>query len=160
MTDRVSRFAQVRLGEGRYTATVEFLDEVLDIDRSAIKMRLDTTKIQLGLTGYTAYRDLSEIESEYIELHQALTEARMACETSDPHVFSQVDQSFSKEPDNKFSSHRGDIIEQVNSTFDELERTRQTISNKQQEAITRMSVAVSVLILSVSLLSLVTSIII
>jgi len=89
-------------------------------------------------------------------LYEELIQARVAVET-EPSKFEAVDQGFQGPDFNEFIDLREQMLQQLNSVFDEINRTYQQISNKQAEAISRLQVSVSVGILLLSGATLISS---
>jgi len=157
--DDLANLAQSRLGTDRFTPATEFYAELIRIDRQAAKLRLKAAKVLIDITGYSARKQLSKLLDEYVDLYEELIEARIATET-EPYRFDAVDQNFSgSRESNGFYDLRNSIVEQLNSAFDEVDKTYQQISNKQAEAISRIQVSVSVGILLLSGATLLTSVI-
>lgn len=147
--DHLANLAQSRLGTDRFTPATEFYAELIRIDRQAAKLRLKAAKVPIDLTGYSARKRLSDLLDEYVNLYKELIGARIAAET-EPYKFDAVDQNFQNRASNEFYELRNKILSQLNSAFDEVDRTYQQISNKQAEAISRIQVSVSVGILLLS----------
>ncbi|WP_424016240.1 hypothetical protein ACOZ4N_00285 (plasmid) [Halorientalis pallida] len=147
--DDLANLAQSRLDTKRFTPATEFYAELIRIDRQAAELRLKAAKVPIDLTGYSARKRLSNLREEYVDLYEELIEARIAVET-EPYEFDAVDQNFNGEAKNEFYDHRNSILRQLNSAFDEVDRTYQQISNKHAEAISRIQVSVSVGILLLS----------
>ena len=157
--DHLANLAQNRLGTDQFTPTTEFYAELLRIGRQAAELRLEAAKVPIDLTGYTARRRLSKLLSNYVNLYEELIHARVGIETRS-FEFEAVDQDFQDSDLDTFSELRELFLEQLNSAFDEVNRTYQQISNKQSEAISRIQVSVSVGILLFSGAALVSSLLV
>lgn len=154
--EHLANLAQDRLGTSNFTPTTEFYAELLRIDRQAAELRLEAARVPIDITGYTARRRLSNLLSDYVDLYEELIQARVAAETQ-KFEFEAVAQDFQNSDIDEFYDLRERILRQLNSAFDEVNRTYQQISNKQAEAISRLQVSVSVGILLVSAATLGTS---
>jgi len=154
--DQLANLAQSRLETDHFSPAAEFYAELLRIDRQAAELRLEAAKVPIDLTGCTARQRLSNLLSNYVDLYEELIQARVAVET-EPSKFEAVDQGFQGPDFNEFIDLREQMLQQVNSVFDEINRTYQQISNKQAEAISRLQVSVSVGILLLSGATLISS---
>jgi len=157
--DHLANLAQNKLETDQFTPATEFYAELLRIDRQAAELRLKAAKVPIDLTGYTARRRLSKLLSDHVDLYEELIQARVGVETR-PSKFEAVGQDLQDPDFNEFSDLREPILRQLNSAFDEVNRTYQQISNKQSEAISRLQVSVSVGILLLSGATLVSSLLV
>lgn len=123
----------------RNEPTTEFYARLLEIDYEAVELRQDTIDIPVELTGYTALRSLNEFENQCGDLHEELLDAREAIDHHQPYEFERVERGFRSKDQNAFLDKRNKIANQLNATFEEVERTRNTITSKRTEAVTRMS---------------------
>jgi len=148
-----------KLEETRVTPPVEFYAEVVKIDQEAIDLRHRISKLPLRISGYTARKKLSELEEEYIALHEDLTQARRAVLTGEPYLFDRVEQGFA-DHQNSFVDGTEEYLSQINLTYSELERTSALLTAKQSEAVGRMGVVVSTGAVAVSTLAVITSVLV
>ena len=156
--DHLANWAQSQLGTDRFTPTTEFYAELIRLDREAAKLRLKISKESIGHTGWSARKRLNQFEEQYIELYDELITARIAIETHQPYQFECVDQPFSSDHQNEFLDCRKRVLDQVNASFRELDRTRSLLSAKQSESVSRNNMAISTLILLASALTLIVSV--
>ncbi|WP_168215830.1 hypothetical protein [Halorussus ruber] len=152
--------AQSRLSEKNYTphdAVIEFYAHLLQMDSEAIDLRHEISSEDLGLTGFKKWRTLKTHELSYVGILDDSIEAREAVIHGEPHRFERVDTGFA-EAENDFSRSRPKITKQLNSTVDELARTRRTLTEKQNAATTRMGLTLSVVAVAISMISVLVSV--
>lgn len=142
----------------RNAPTTEFYARLMEIDYEAVELRQDAIDTPIGLTGYSALEALDDLEDQCGDLHQELVNARRAVDHHQPYEFDRVESGFDSEDQNSFLDKRNKIAGQLNGAFEEVERSRTTITSKRTEAITRISTVFSLGILTVSAITLLVSV--
>jgi Zn-dependent M32 family carboxypeptidase len=134
----------------------QFLSHILEIEHKAINLRQKASKVDIACTGYDAYNKMSKLEKIYQENHDNLIDARKSILKNDYEQFNLLEPRGGIGVIN-WNDFGDDILEQINTAFDELERTRTLITSKQSTATSRLSATVSTGILVISGFTLVIS---
>lgn len=155
-TDRArSRLRKIKFNPRE--SVVEFYAHLIQIDTEAARLRQNIASTDLDPTGFSRWRDLQRFESKYVDLHSDLLSARQAIIRHEPWKFERVEANFDTDGPNDLIPYRNQITKKLNSAFDELSRTREVLTAKQNAAMTRMSLTISTSAVLISALSLLIS---
>jgi|APHM01.1.fsa_nt_gi hypothetical protein len=124
---RANEHLRETCAEGVASVVTEFLSHVFEIREDAIKLRQKASDVSIGLTGYTAYHDMSTLEDEYQKYHKYLIEARKSLLNQSPGDFGLLEMSINWHM-NRWEMFSDEIVSQIDLAFDELERTRTLIT--------------------------------